>query len=611
MIRPKEMKKVSIIGPKSQLGAVVERLHELGVLHIDDYSEEDGKLDIGGPQEEADQLSNTLVKLRSVRSKLPETDSTGREENGDIEEHLERLQASINDIYDDLDEVREEKEQTQHLISTLHVLERLGLNTSDITPYSSLDTYIGTVSNVSFLDDLPDGRYELYQDEHLIGLFVDAEVDMEDALRSANFDAVDMAPVEDTDEPVQREMGQAQEQLQHLQNKEQELEEELQEIASEWRGYLDQKEYELSAELEKAEAPLQFAVTDRTFAAEGWLPTEQFDAVHEELDGAADGRIHIEELESNSHEAPVEHDNPNGVNYFEDLVGFFGTPSYTEVDPTFLLITFPLLFGFMLGDVGYGLTTFAVFYLMYRKFPEGEGLWKSLMYASVATIVFGLVYAEMFGYIIFGHESVLAELTGLHIFAEIPILFHRGHELGTVLMLSLIMGIAHVNFGFLLGAYNEYVNHGLLEAFYAKGSWIIIEIGAALWYLQGATVGAPMLLAGVVLLYKGEGIEGVVEIPSLLSNILSYLRIFGVSIAIIALAAVVNQIAAPLFQSANPVMIGLGVLLLVMGHTINTFLKLMEAGLQGIRLHYVEFFTKFFHGGGERYVPFGASFKKS
>ncbi len=97
------------------------------------------------------------------------------------------------------------------------------------------------------------------------------------------------------------------------------------------------------------------------------------------------------------------------------------------------------------------------------------------------------------------------------------------------------------------------------------------------------------------------------EIPSLLSNILSYLRIFGVVMAVIALAAVVNNLAAPLFQSGNALMMGLGVVILVVGHVFNTFLKMMEAGLQGIRLHYVEFFTKFFEGGGTYYRPFGGA----
>ncbi|MDY6768862.1 MAG: V-type ATPase 116kDa subunit family protein [Candidatus Nanohaloarchaea archaeon] len=262
----------------------------------------------------------------------------------------------------------------------------------------------------------------------------------------------------------------------------------------------------------------------------------------------------------------------------------------------------------MLGDIGYGLTTLAVFYGLYRKFPGAKGIWYSLMYASVATILFGLVYGEMFGYIIFGNHSTLAAVTGLHIFEKIPILFHRTEHLATVLTWSILIGAVHVNAGFLVGAYNEYLHHGVKHAVLAKLSWLVMEAGVAVWYLTGsAAAGAALGLAGAAMIGLGEGIEGIVEIPSLASNILSYLRIFGVVMAVIALAAVVNTLAEPLFQSGNPVMIAAGVSLLVVGHTFNTFLKLMESGLQGIRLHYVEFFTKFFEGGGQYYRPFGRS----
>jgi V/A-type H+-transporting ATPase subunit I len=160
--------------------------------------------------------------------------------------------------------------------------------------------------------------------------------------------------------------------------------------------------------------------------------------------------------------------------------------------------------------------------------------------------------------------------------------------------------------GFLLGFYNEHVNHGFTAAFLEKGSWMLLEVGAALTYFVGMTAGLPVMAISVVLLYLGEGIEGIVEIPSLMSNILSYLRIFGVSVAAVALAAVVNGIADPLFRSGSLIGIMAGVAVLIFGHTFNTFIKIMEGFLQGIRLHYVEMFGKFYEGGGRKYAPFGA-----
>jgi len=107
------------------------------------------------------------------------------------------------------------------------------------------------------------------------------------------------------------------------------------------------------------------------------------------------------------------------------------------------------------------------------------------------------------------------------------------------------------------------------------------------------------------MLYKGEGIEGIVEIPSLISNILSYLRLFGVCIAAYTLAGTVNQMANPMLASGSLMGIAGGVLIMIVGHTLLTFIKIMEGFLQGIRLHYVEQFGWFYSGGGRKYSPFG------
>ncbi|MCJ7479317.1 MAG: V-type ATP synthase subunit I [Candidatus Nanohaloarchaeota archaeon QJJ-7] len=601
MIRPKEMVKVSILGPKSKMNTVVERLHDLEVLHLDEYEEEEEGMDIGGPGEEAEELSDQLVKVRSIKSKLPEVEEIKEEQ----EEELDDIGERIEEIEQELDRIEGMKAEREDLIEKLQVVEDLGLELEDFREYTNLDIYLGSVKDTGFEEELADGRYELYRSGDTVALFADRELEVEELLRESEFDSIGYDDLVEKDGGLQEVLTEVETDLRNLEEREEELRDELEELGSRWRHHLENREEELSEDLEKAEAPLSFATTESSFIAEGWIPEEKYDEVVEELENATQGNIHIERYEEET-EAPIEHDNPAAVRPVESLVKLYGTPSYSEVDPTFLLMMFPVLFGFMLGDVGYGITTFAVFYLMYRKFPDAKGLWFSLMYASVATVAFGLVYAEMFGYIIFGHHSVLAEITGIHLFKEIPILFHRAEHVGMVMEMSVLIGIAHVNFGFLVGAYNEYISHGLLEAVFAKLSWLVIQAGAVIIALTGMTyAGAGIMVAGVAMLYRGESVEGVVEIPSLLSNILSYLRVFGVIMAVLALAAVVNSMAEPLFQSGSLFMVGMGVLVLVVGHTFNTFLKMMEAGLQGIRLHYVEFFTKFFEGGGEYYRPFG------
>ena len=97
---------------------------------------------------------------------------------------------------------------------------------------------------------------------------------------------------------------------------------------------------------------------------------------------------------------------------------------------------------------------------------------------------------------------------------------------------------------------------------------------------------------------------GLVELPSLLSNILSYARLAAVGLASASLAILINNMAGGMFQAGGLFVI-MGMLVLLIGHTINILLGMLDSFLQSLRLHYVEMFTKFYHGNGTPYKPFG------
>ena len=187
-----------------------------------------------------------------------------------------------------------------------------------------------------------------------------------------------------------------------------------------------------------------------------------------------------------------------------------------------------------------------------------------------------------------------------------------GYEVLSVLVIGAIVGFIHLNLGLLFGFIGEKYSHGLKHAIMAKLSWMIIELGAIVAVLalmklfipQMVWVGAAIAIAGVVLLAKGEGIQGVVEIPALLSNTLSYMRLGAVGLASVGLAMVVNEKLAMPFIEKGGWFILVGILLMILGHAINILLGIIGPFLHGVRLHYVEFFSKFFQGGGVEYQPF-------
>ena len=117
-------------------------------------------------------------------------------------------------------------------------------------------------------------------------------------------------------------------------------------------------------------------------------------------------------------------------------------------------------------------------------------------------------------------------------------------------------------------------------------------------------IGLGVVLVGLLMLLKGHGIYGIIEVPSLASNILSYARLFALGLASVALALIINEFAAAFFAKGG-VMIVPAILILIAGHAMNIALGIIGGFLQSLRLHYVEFFTKFYKGGGKRYNPFG------
>ncbi len=169
-----------------------------------------------------------------------------------------------------------------------------------------------------------------------------------------------------------------------------------------------------------------------------------------------------------------------------------------------------------------------------------------------------------------------------------------------------------MNLGLFLGFINELVSHGFAHAFYAKISWYILELGAAVLALSSLglvplhwSIGLSLVLLAAVLLFIGEGVQGLVEIPAILTNILSYLRLGAVGLSSVGLAVVVNENLALPFMEKGGLYFVLALFILVAGHSINIALGVIGPFLHSLRLHYVEFFSKFYKGGGIPFVAFG------
>ncbi|MCC7577087.1 MAG: V-type ATP synthase subunit I, partial [Methanomethylovorans sp.] len=389
----------------------------------------------------------------------------------------------------------------------------------------------------------------------------------------------------------------------------------------------------LSIEANKSEAPLHIATSESTFIIEGWVPSDSYNKLERAVSRATQDRVFVTQQEIEHEQepiVPVEYDNPQVVRPLQEIMNLYARPRYKELDPTSLIfITFPLFYGMILGDIGYALILMTLALVIKRtvKSDAVKPLMQILIYCQVSTFIFGILYGEFLGFPLAGivsHGVVEAGLipgfNTVDLFASpvggemITYPIHRTHLVMTMIVLTALIGVIHINIGYILGFINENRKHGFSAALLEKGSWIIIQLGILLGVLGYFDIlpsavlyaGIIVFLAGFVMLLKGEGIKGPVELPSLLSNSLSYTRLIAVGLSSIYIASTVNMIA---FEMIWPDRFGLmtvfAIIVFIFGHALNTVLSIIAPGLHALRLQYVEFFGKFYEGGGRKYDPFG------
>ncbi len=262
----------------------------------------------------------------------------------------------------------------------------------------------------------------------------------------------------------------------------------------------------LSIESQKAELPLRIATSANAFIIDGWTPSEDYDKVVSVVNSATNGKAYVTSLEVHEEEeehAPVEYNNSKIVAPMQQIMDLYSRPKYTEIDPSSaIFITFPLIYGLILGDIGYALILGAIA-LAIRTAVKSDAvkpLMDILIYCQISTLIFGVIYGEFLGFSLASLHTAHGVVPGLIPGWETITLFegiggeeftfpiHRTHMVMTMIAISVLVGLLHLNLGFLFGFSNISRHHGMKHAVLEKGSWIIIELGAlvaALGYFGG------------------------------------------------------------------------------------------------------------------------------
>lgn len=383
-------------------------------------------------------------------------------------------------------------------------------------------------------------------------------------------------------------------------------EEELEALVEPHAGQLRTLHAGMAAELEQLDAIELLGATRRAFVALCWVPTREFERLRRELHARLGPEVVVEELAASPRapETPVLLRNPRWARPFEFFVRFLDLPRAGSLDPTLLTALFlPLMFGVMVGDVAYGAALLVLALVARRRFAARSAVVSDLTWVLLAgavwSIVFGVLFGELFGDL------------GKRLWGDWAVWMYRpgAEALEPLLLFAIGIGAAHVVLGVLLGAWQaaRFREHRTLLD--KLGTLLVLGgvFGLAGWaadHLPGEvlTPAVGAIVVGLVLAMSLHGALGIVmgplELIGTLGNVLSYLRLAAVGLASAYLAIVANELG-----SAGPIWMGL--LIAAFFHALNLALAAFSPMIQALRLHYVEFFSKFVLGGGRPFRPFG------
>ena len=555
---------------------------------------------------------STIKTLRSEKASFTMSELKEKVENNDWEAVYERVKRQE----EGLAKLDNEKTKLQTAVASLIPYETFDAPLGSLNELKETSYFLGSVAN-QYENDLISGMDDCYieiisksnQDTYFLALCnKDNKENVEEALRGFGFTPFKS---EETDAPLKL-IHQYNERIGLIESDKFIIKEDL-------AGFEEgMKKLQLAYEYYKnivgrKNVATNFLKTESTTLIQGWVPTKynkKFTAITEEILGK-DYYLDFEDVkEEEIEEVPIKLENNDLNSSFQAVTEMYALPKYDYIDPTPYVTPFYLIFfGMMVADMGYGILMFIATFLALKYFHFDDGTKKMIKffnYLSWPTIAFGAVYGSFFGDLIPG----------------LPRLIDTSKDVMTILVLSVAFGAIQIVFALCLKGAVLIRAGKPLDALMDSGSWLLtlVSLGVLAGGIiggndalgtvgkYGAIIGAISIVltqgrsAGSIGGKVGAGLYELYGITGYIGDLVSYTRLMAIGLSGGSIAGAINMI-----MGMVPGWIGtliLGPLIFVIFQTVNIGLSLLSGYVHTLRLTYVEYFGKFYDGGGKPFMPF-------
>ncbi|AOR24208.1 V-type ATP synthase subunit I [Clostridium taeniosporum] len=362
----------------------------------------------------------------------------------------------------------------------------------------------------------------------------------------------------------------------------------------------------------------RFLKTDKTVLLQGWVPSaknNRLTQITKEVLGEDYYLVFEDVKEEEIDDVPIKLKNNDLNASFESVTSMYALPKYNDIDPTPFVTPFYLIFfGMMVADAGYGLLMLLGTLAALKLFnfdAEAKKMVKFFMYLSFPTILFGFLYGSFFG--------DLLPIKGL---------INTSTDVMTILGMSVVFGAIQILFGLFIKA-GVLIRAGKkLDAFMDAGSWLItlfsfggIAAGSMLNIPSLKTVSIAGAIIGSILIVLtqgrqmesaggkiGQGLYELYGITGYVSDLVSYTRLMAIGLSGGSIAGAINMIMRMVSDNGNSLLgtILFAPLIFIIFQTVNLLLSLLSGYVHTLRLTYVEYFSKFYDGGGKAFKPLTA-----